>query len=141
MIAILAAVVRRDAGVGQPGEPIHENVVGLLSGLAAEPGDEGEATEPIDQHDEGLVMAEAQGLAFPMADLGALIGRWRPGVDEQALSNGAGTASVTLTPRTLLLAPTQVLRLLLLASPLLEDRTPEAELREYIGALLDTIGY
>jgi hypothetical protein len=56
-----------------------------------------------------LVMAEEQRIALPMADLGALSGGWRPGVDEQALGNGAGVGSPTFTPRALLLAPAQVL--------------------------------
>src|SRR3990170_6383623 len=114
MIRILAAIVGREAARGKPIETLDQHVAGISSRLTRQPGEDGEAAEAIHQDVHCLLPAEEQRIAFPVADLGALIGGRRPGVDERALGNRAGVHPPALAPTALLLAPAKILVELLL---------------------------
>jgi len=115
-----------------------EHLAGVLSRLAAEPGDDGETAEALDEDIESLVMAEEQGIALPMADLHALSSGQGAGVDEQALGNGADVAPAALTPRALLLAPAQVLvQLLLTPQGRLIDEAVDGFMVDHASTLLN----
>src|SRR4030067_803965 len=98
MIRILAAIVGREAAMGKPIETLDQHLAGFSTPLPRQPGEDGEAAEAIHQDVHGLLPAEEQRIAFPVADLGALIGGRRPGVDERALGNPAGMPPRTLAP-------------------------------------------
>ena len=98
MIRILAAIVGREAAMGKPIETLDQHVAGISSRLAGQPGEDGEAAEAIHQDVHGLLPPEKQRIAFPVPDLGTLIGGRRPGVDERAVGNRAGMHPPALAP-------------------------------------------
>src|SRR3989304_203044 len=109
MIRILAAIVGGEAAVWKRIEPCDQHLAGVSSRLARQLGKDGEAAEAIHQDIHRLLPPEEQRIAFPAADLAAVVGGRRPSVDERPAGNRASVHPAALAPTALLLAPAKVL--------------------------------
>lgn len=109
MMRILAAIVGGEAAAWKWIEPCDQHLAGVMSRLAGQRRENGEAAEAIHQDIHRLLPSKEQRIALPVADLSPLIGgRWT-GVDEQTACNRAGLHPTPRAPAALLLAPAQIL--------------------------------